>query len=262
MAAGAGVCHLCSVDFPLVVCLLTALLSGCAQPTAPPTRVLFVGNSFVYVNNLPRLFATLAEAGRHPVVVDMAAPSGWTLAEHAASPETRAKVTGSPWNYVVLQEQSLMPAVPAARTGYMYPAVRSLTQVIRAQGSEPVLLLTWGRRDGSHEAGYSDFHTMQAALTAGYLSIADELDLRVAPAGAAWQLAVAQHPGAPLWDGDGSHPALAGSYLTACVLYATLFQVSPEGLPVPDGIARDFARQLQGLAGRVVLGEAARWHLH
>jgi hypothetical protein len=262
MAAGAGACHFCFVDSTLVICLLTALLSGCAQPAVPPTRVLFVGNSFTYVNDLPHLFATLAEAGHHPVVVDMVAPSGWTLAQHAASPETRAKITGSPWNYVVLQEQSLMPAVPAARTGYMYPAVRALVQLIRARGSEPVLFLTWGRRDGSDEAGYADFHTMQAALTTGYLSIADELDLRVAPAGAAWQLAVAQHPSVPLWDADGSHPALAGSYLTACVLYATLFHVSPEGLPAPEGIAGDFARRLQGLAGQAVFNEAARWHLH
>jgi hypothetical protein len=224
--------------------------------------VLFIGNSYTYVNDLPHLFGALAAVGKHPADVEMTAPGGWTLMEHARSPDTRKRIEGSPWNFVVLQEQSIVPAVSQAREAGMYPAIRQLSTVIRAHGSEPVLYLTWGRRDGLPENGFPDFTAMQAAITDGYLRIADELDLRVAPAGVAWQVAVAQHLGTPLWDGDGSHPALAGTYLTACVLYATLFHASPEGLPVPQGIDRAVGERLQALAATAVLTEAARWHLH
>jgi hypothetical protein len=38
-------------------------------------------------------------------------------------------------------------------------------------------------------------------------------------------------PGHPdLYDADGSHPSIAGSYLAACVLFATLFGESPAGI--------------------------------
>jgi hypothetical protein len=264
MAIGAARRHLWTVQRLPALCLVAALLTGCAHPAPlpPPVRVLFVGNSYTYVNDLPQLFAALAAAGKHPAEVAMTAPGGWTLMEHARSPDTRKKIDASPWNFVVLQEQSIVPSVVAARETGMYPAVRQLATLIRAHGSEPVLYLTWGRRDGLRENGFADYQAMQTALTDGYLRIADQLDLRVAPAGAAWQVAADQYPGTPLWDGDGSHPALAGSYLTACVLYVTLFRASPEGLPVPQGIDRALGERLQALAATVVLKDAARWHLH
>lgn len=256
--------HLSRVPFLSALGLVAALLTSCASPAPPPpsVRVLFIGNSYTYVNDLPHLFATLAAAGKHPAEVEMVAPGGWTLMEHARSPDTRKKIDGSPWNFVVLQEQSIVPAVPQAREAGMYPAVRRLATIIRAHGSEPVLYATWGRRDGLGENGFADFQSMQTAITDGYLHIADELDVRVAPVGPAWQLAVAQHPGTPLWDGDGSHPALAGTYLAACVFYAALFHASPEGLPVPQGLDRSLGEQFQQYAATVVRGDASRWHLH
>jgi len=240
------------------------VLGGCAraEPLPPPVRVLFIGNSYTYVNDLPHRFAELARAGRHPVVVDMVAPGGWTLEQHAASAETSGKIEGSPWTFVVLQEQSVVPAVAQAREAGMYPAVRKLATAIRAHGAEPVLYLTWARRDGFPEGGFADFGAMQAALTDGYLRIANQLDLRVAPAGEAWRLALAEIPDAPLFVSDGSHPAPAGTYLTACVLYATLFHSSPEGLPVPDGVDHSLGARMQSFAAAIVLKDPGRWRVH
>ena len=244
--------------------LVIAVLAGCAraEPLPPPVRVLFIGNSYTYVNDLPHRFAELAQAGRHPVIVDMAAPGGWTLQQHAGSAETSRKIEESPWAFVILQEQSIVPAVPQAREAGMYPAVRRLATAIRSHGSEPVLYLTWARRDGLADNGFADFGAMQAAITDGYLHIANELDLRVAAAGEAWRLARREIPDAPLFDGDGSHPAPAGTYLTACVLYATLFHASPEGLAAPAGVEPALAARLQTLAAAVVLKDPGRWHLH
>jgi hypothetical protein len=144
----------------------------------------------------------------------------------------------------------------------MYPAVRRLVTAIRAHGAEPVLYLTWARRDGLADNGFADFGTMQTTITDGYLRIANELDLRVAPVGEAWRLVRGEVPDAPLFAGDGSHPAPAGTYLTACVLYATLFHASPEGLAVAAGVDRTFGARLQALAAAIVLKDPGRWHMH
>jgi hypothetical protein len=228
----------------------------------PATRVLFIGNSYVSANDLPHAFAALAEAGKHPAVVDMSAEGGWTLAQHLGAAETLDKLAAQQWDFVVLQEQSIVPAVPDARTSGMYPAVRQLTQMIRSQGAEPVLLLTWGRRDGLPEYGFPDFQSMQDQLTAGYLGIADELDERVAPVGVAWQNGVTRDPSLELWQPDGSHPTQAGTYLAACVVYAALFRASPVNLPTQAGLPAETARQLQTLAQEAVLNDPGRWHLH
>jgi hypothetical protein len=161
---------------------------------------------------------------------------------------------------VVLQEQSVVPAVVAARTREMYPAVRDLVIAIRARGAKPILFLTWGRRDGLPESGYRDYRTMQSEITAGYLTIADELGVVVAPVGVAWSTALRADPELALWQADGSHPSVAGSFLAACTLYATIYHQSPVGLPAPAGLSNELARRLELLAAGTVLGNPGIWH--
>jgi hypothetical protein len=258
MAAIVGI--LVGVAVPLLS-HLTASSSGNDGPSTPAMHVLFIGNSYIFVNDLPNTFAALARAGNHPVSTDMAAVGGATLQQHLGMSQTRNKLAAERWDYVVLQEQSVIPAIPSLRKAQMYPAVRQFAQIIRAQGAQPVLLLTWGRRDGLREAGYRDYQTMQAQLTTGYMTIADELNVCVAPAGVAWQTAAAQKAGMALWQADGSHPSDRGSYLAACIVYATLFRESPVGLPPSTGLSVEAARGLQIIARDTVLTDRAHWHI-
>ena len=143
----------------------------------------------------------------------------------------------------------------------MYPAVRLLDGDIRQAGAKPVLYMTWGRKNGFPEVGFSNFSSMQEQLTFGYLNIAHELGIRVAPVGVAWETAHERKPSLELWQGDGSHPTLAGTYLAACVFYAVLYQESPEELKYKVGLSRETARFLQSLAAETVLGHLKRWNI-
>lgn len=245
----------------LLVAAAVGALAGCGGPPDPPIRVLFIGNSYTFEHNLPRLFADLAAAGGHPAEVDLVAWGGATLAEHVARGDAAARLAAQPWDRVVIQEQSVIPALADLRAREMYPAARRLARLAHEAGARPTLLLTWGRRDGLRDAGFAGFGPMQDQLTRGYLRIADELGLPVAPAGEAWRRAIAESPGVALWQADGSHPSLAGSYLTACVLYAATFGESPAGLPAPRGIAPEDAAWLQEIAAAVTLGDREQWGL-
>ncbi len=243
------------------VVVLAWLFVGCGGAPEPSAHVLFIGNSYTSENNLPRLFADLAQAGGRPVAVDVVAVGGATLAQHLRTPDVPSRIAARHWDVVVIQEQSVLPAQAMQREVEMYPAVRELVTLVRRAGARPVLLLTWGRRDGLAEAGFRSFAAMQADLTAGYLGIADELGVAVAPAGEAWQRRVMQGSGQALWQADGSHPSLLGSYLTGCVLYVTIYGASPVGLAAPGGVSREEADQLQQLAYDLVYGDPVRWHL-
>src|SRR5437867_11832659 len=70
------------------------------------TRVLFIGNSYTFVNDLPNMFAKLARSGGHKVEVGMAAKGGWQLSKHIQSPETLDTLNSIKSNFVVLHEQS------------------------------------------------------------------------------------------------------------------------------------------------------------
>jgi hypothetical protein len=224
-------------------------------------RILFVGNSFTYVNDLPDMFARLARAGGHTVETGMAAPGGWTLFAHARSAETLGKLKSSKWDFVVLQEQSQVPAVEPARSEAMYPAVRLLVRQIEDVGATPIFFVTWARRDGWAEQGLSGYEAMQSQITQGYLGIAQELGVPAAPVGEAWLLAARQHPELELWQGDGSHPSEQGTYLAACVFYATIFRQSPEGLRYIAHLPKETAKVLQTTAANVVLNNPQQWNL-
>ncbi|MEP0871681.1 hypothetical protein NDA01_17860 [Trichocoleus desertorum AS-A10] len=240
--------------------LVIGLVMGCTstpKPEPKPTlSILFIGNSYTYQNNLPQILAELAKSGGQAIVVDMVAEGGWKLLQHATSASTLYKIGQQKWTFVVLQEQSVVPSVEANRTQEMYPAVRLLDDQIQQAGSRTLLFMTWGRRDGFAEVGHPNFATMQSQLQAGYLKIAKERNLLVAPVGMAWQTALTQQPNLQLWESDGSHPSLTGSYLAACVFYAVIYRKSPEGLDYTAGLPQDTAQALQAIAATTVLNNS------
>lgn len=69
-----------------IAATLLAILAVDATRAAEAThRVLFIGNSLTYVNDLPSAFASLAPAGMR-LEVDMIASGGASLADAARNP--------------------------------------------------------------------------------------------------------------------------------------------------------------------------------
>jgi hypothetical protein len=208
------------------------------------------------------MFTKLVNAGGHQVETGMAAQGGWTLADHVNSSDTLSQITSSKWKYVVLQEQSEIPAMEQSRTAIMYPAARFLASQIEGAGALPVFFLTWAHRNGWPDYGFQDYQTMQFQIDIGYLGIAQELSVPVAPVGYAWLLTQGQNSQLNLWQEDGSHPTEEGTYLAACVFYGVIFQQSPKGLTYQAGLTKETATFLQQIAGTTVLDNAAQWNLH
>jgi hypothetical protein len=253
----------------LIAALALPSLAGCsgAAPTCDPNdgncvRILFVGNSYTYVNDLPGTFAALARSGGHEVETDALASGGATLADHLADAATVPELDSRKWNFVVLQEQSEIPSVAASRDYTMYPAVRTLVGMIRQRNETPVLFMTWAHRDGWPANGMPDYESMQRSIDSGYISIAAELDTPVGPVGYTWFIVRRQDPDIALWQDDGSHPSTAGTYLAACVFYAVVFRKTPEGLTFNDGLPSDTTSTLQKAAAVNVLADPGQWGLH
>ena len=252
-----------------VLLLLAPLILGLAGCSAASgctgsqscTRVLFIGNSYTYVNDLPTMFASLAGSGGHAVETGLLAQGGWSLSNHLAAPVTAKTLTATPWNVVVLQEQSEIPSIESVRQSQMYPAARRLVQSIRAAGEKPLFFLTWGHRDGWPEEGIGGYAPIQTALDQGYVAIATELHAGIAPVGDAWSVAVERPATSALWQDDGNHPTVAGTYLAACVFYAAVFKQTPVGLSEHAGLSSDEAAMLQQIAAATVLPNRARWGL-
>src|SRR5215471_15592197 len=79
------------------------------QGEAHSIRVLFIGNSYTYFNNLPEIFTKLAQSGHQgKVETMMAAPGGWRLKDHWEKGDALKALHEGKWDYVVLQDQSTL----------------------------------------------------------------------------------------------------------------------------------------------------------
>jgi hypothetical protein len=254
------------VQILIVVSLLLsacAPIMGCSGLRAGEkcTRVFFIGNSYTTVNNLPEVFTGLSTAGGHKVETGLAASGGWRLADAAASKDTLNGLASKKWDYVILQEQSQVPASTESRNMFMIPAIRELTGLIYPSGAVPILFIPWGHRDGWPDNGLPDYASMQNAIDDGYMEIARDMKITVASVGYAWQSARSQYPLLDLWQADGSHPTRAGTYLAACVFYAVIFNQSPEGLDYYGRVNKSSAMILQKIAADTVLNNSGQWKL-
>jgi hypothetical protein len=193
-------------------------------------RVLFIGNSYIYFNNVPHLLSVLADRAPEQRRLDtkMIVRPGFTLGRHWADGAALSAIDRERWDYVILQEQSTFGDSPEVINGIpkinaptvFHEYARQFDAAINKRGARTTFFLTWAREDSPES---------QALLNDGYLRIAKELRALVAPVGIAWRDALRTNASLPLYQTDHAHPAVAGSYLAACVLYSTLYGRSPEG---------------------------------
>ena len=177
-------------------------------------RVLFIGNSLTFWNEMPWMTRRLAASLGSKLVTEFNGTSGATLRQHWERGRALRAITERHWDFVVLQPQSSeMSTRPEETMKY----ARLFDREIDRTGAKTVLFVTWN----------VDAHDSQSQLTARYVSLAKDLDAALAPVGVAWD--ELQRQGVDLFDPGGTHPNLRGSYLAACVFYATFFRKTPEG---------------------------------
>lgn len=106
-------------------------------------RILFIGNSHTYFNDMPAMVAEKARKAGFDCEVTMIAHGGWYLEQHVQEPDVRFNILYGHYDYVVLQEFS-HPFGPEEK---FFGAVRTLNQWIREAKSKPVIYMTWARKE-------------------------------------------------------------------------------------------------------------------
>lgn len=244
----------------LAICLMGF---SYAQDSA---NVLFIGNSYTYVNNLPVLIRDLAASQGDFFESTSQTPGGMTFNGHASNPTTYTSINSDDWDYVVLQGQSQEISFSDSQVNAQsLPHIMQITDSIYANNdcSDVLMYMTWGRENGDPQwAPISTFDLMNERLRLGYMRMADSVQASISPVGSAWKYVRDNNPGIGLYNADGSHPSLHGSYLAACVFYASVYRKSPLGAPFISTISQADADVLQAAAALTVLDSLDQWNLH
>jgi hypothetical protein len=227
--------------------------------------VLFVGNSYTYVNDLPTMTSNLAVSLGDEITFDSKTNGGFSFANQLNDPLTHSKIQSKPWDYVVLQGQSQEPSFPYTQvnTNTLPQAVQLADSVYdNRYCSQAMFFMTWGREVGDPQwDSINTFYKMNDRLRLAYLRFVDSTESSVAPVGVAWRYIRDNHPTIQLYSGDGSHPSVAGTYLAACTFYTSLFRKSPVGASYISTLDATTAGILQNAASLCVLDSLESWHL-
>lgn len=242
----------------VVVTLLFGTMTGQAfaqeKPPVQPIRVLFVGNSQIFYNDLPRMLERLAEsapADRRRVQAERALAGGASLESHWNKGDgkgtPRAKIAEGGSDFVVIQE--IYNGKPDSFTKH----ARLFHDLIRQHGGKTILFST-ASISTQYPKGFQVLHDM-------HIQVGQELKVPVAAAGQAWRTYWGQEPTVEvrlaLYAPDKAHPGQKGSYLYACVLYAAITGQSPVGLtnqvqkPNEDTVSLAEAKRMQDAAWKV-----------
>jgi len=247
--------------------MASLLLLVCALPAPAQTSVLFIGNSYIYSNDLPNTFRQLALSLGETVTVQSSAPGGYTLYQHSTYTPTLDAINAQTWDFVVMQEQSQLGALPSDVTSTEYGMLQLMAEIeANWECTYPVLYMTWGRENGdpqncSNFSFMCTYEGMQQALRNNYVALANFNDAWTSPVGVAWATVRAGHPEIDLYVDDGSHPSVAGTYLAACVFYCTLFHESCTAATFNSTLDPTTAAALRGIASSTVLDEFETWNL-
>lgn len=231
--------------------------------------VLFLGNSYTYVNDLPMLIYNVTLANGDTMAYDANTIGGYTFKNHFNDAVSIAKIKSRAWDYVILQAQSQEPSFPDQQViSETLPYAMKLDSVVRDNSncSSVVFYETWGRKNGDQSncqffPPLCTYLGMQNRLRKWYKKFADTTLRIMAPVGEAFRSSIAASPTLELYSPDQSHPSLEGSYLAACVFYETLFQKSVLSNTYNPGLSVNTLTFLQQTAHNIVHDSLPVWNL-
>lgn len=246
--------------FAFVLCAVVLMAQG------EPKRVLFIGNSYTEVNNLPQLVQQAAVSAGDRLEYQSNTPGGCTFAQHCTN-QSMSLIQQGGWDVVVLQEQSQLPSFPQSQVeNEVFPYAQQLVDSVYAYSpdGEAMFYMTWGRKNGDQRnAPYfpvlGTYEGMDSMLYERYMYMARQYDASVCPVGRVWRYLRANNPEIELYQSDESHPSLAGSYAAACAFYTLIFHRSPQLITYQPEIDEREAATIREAVQRVVFDTLSFW---
>ena len=191
------------------------------EPVLTGTRVLFIGNSLTYFNNLPATFAAIAHSVGDTVSVVMAAGPDLAIIDHInGATDAMSLLQRYEWDFVVLQQG---PTTLSINRDSLILWTQMIDPHVRAAGAKTALFMAWPFSAQWERLDLVRQSFQQAAQSVNGIFL---------PAGEAWRLARDADPNIGVYGSDGYHPSPIGSFLAALTIYERLSGRDARTLPL------------------------------
>jgi len=209
-------------------------------------KVLFLGNSFTYYNDLPAMLEKLSggEITCGKVYISSAYLNWFTDESRELCAQVREKSTEK-WDALILQEQSLHPLLDPE--DFRKQAV-TLSELF--PGTPVFMYQTWAYRDGSGKLADTGltYDEMKEKLRDAYEAVTQAVGGIRVPVGYGFAEARRIAPHVDLYKEDDYHPSPAGTYIAACLFYMALTGKDCAALPGIDTLDIETVKLLKKAA--------------
>ena len=191
----------------LLVCLLLASnyqLNAAAKRDT--LKVLFIGNSYVYYNNLAQLISLISDSMDTKLICTKSTIGSATLGQHwneLRGLKTRQLLAKHKYDIVVIQDNSMWP-IEHKDSVFLYGDL--FCKAIKKTGAKTFIYNTWARQKTPET---------QSIINEVYSKLAANNKATLVPVGDSWKLALQIKPNVDLFNADGSHPSNLGTFLIA-----------------------------------------------
>jgi hypothetical protein len=198
-------------------------------------NILFIGNSYIYYNDMPTaLFGKMAASAGIDVKITSITKGGESLVGHSTEGhETYKRINdtleGERFDFVILQDQSDTPAIWKDK---YFIGLDYFVDKARKNGAQVVLYGTWPKQAGHKnlEKFRITKEEMARMLDTSFAEAGEKYGARVGYVGLCFAEMEKNSVLPTPYDPDLSHPSYAGSYAAAFCLLNTVFNVDADSV--------------------------------
>lgn len=194
------------------IILFVFILSGIKVAAQDTLRVLFIGNSLTYYNNLPALVKREAADKGFKIATAMVAKANYAIIDHLEDGKIQQMIKSGDYNFVIVQQGP--SSQPEGRKMLLEDGQR-LAQHCTTNNTKLCFFMVWPSLNY-----YSTFD----GVIASYRQAAAVNEAVLLPVGEAWKEYFEQTKKYDLYGPDGFHPSLKGSQFAAKIIVANLFK--------------------------------------
>ncbi len=214
-------------------------------------NILFLGNSLMFYNDMPELFAQIAAANGKEVNVQSVTRGSATISDFVdertiVGAQTIPLLKNNHWDLVVIEPSRRMSPFENTVREAELESAKKMQALAKAAGGDVLLYSVWGNNCGAavEYKAHTPINVSEVATRPidrkSHTKFMHEVNLgiaaalggvKVALAGYAFENCIAKYPEFNLYDPDECHPSPIGSYLAAAAIYATAFGENVETIP-------------------------------
>lgn len=246
--------------FLLTISLILNVYFSIASDT---TKVLFIGNSFTAVENVPDLVKGMALAAGMEMEIIAHTPGGISVGDvsqgaqaHMNNPYVYELIRDHKADYIVLQDNQGRfvdsNGFPPTNLSQVVAGHLKIRDSMRYHNncSRMILFAGWALKNGWQDIGNGEQCIKN--IYKNYLALNEDADEIIAPIGIAWLRSMTQLPGVDLWSLDEAHQSYAGAYLTAATIFTSIYRINTEQVDFPAQLDSTTARVLRQISYETV----------